>query len=253
MNTHEERLTGGNVAAEVVRIGNTVHKPVTAATAGVEAFLRHLEAAGFTGAPRSLGRDASERYVVEFVPGAIAHEQPPMPLDELRRVGRLIRELHDASVSFQPPADAAWDVVIPPDREELICHNDIAPWNLVKSGDRWVFIDWDGAGPSSRLWDFAYAAHGFVVFLPDGDPVEDAPRLATLVDGYGLDAEQRERLPRMLVDRTRSMFDLLERGARTGEQPWARLHAEGHADHWGPTADYIEANLDTWRGAITTE
>ena len=117
--------------------------------------------------------------------------------------------------------------------------------------DRWVYIDRDGVGPSSRMWDLAYAAHGFVVFLPDGDPERDAPRLSAIVEGYGLDSEQRERLPRMIVDRTRAMFDLLERGARTGEQPWARLHAEGHAEHWGPTADYIEAHLDRWQKAIS--
>jgi hypothetical protein len=41
--------------------------------------------------------------------------------------------------------------------------------------DRWVFIDWDGAGPGSRLWDLAYAAHGFVPLAAGGDPAADAP------------------------------------------------------------------------------
>ena len=46
------------------------------------------------------------------------------------------------------------------------------------------------------------------------------------------------------------MYELLRRGFETGEQPWARLYAEGHADHWGPAADYIEANLEVWRRAL---
>lgn len=71
----------------------------------------------------------------------------PLSTPELNRMGRLIRSLHDAVQDFVPPRDAAWNVVIPPDRRELICHNDLAPWNLVRDGDRWVFIDWDGAGP----------------------------------------------------------------------------------------------------------
>ena len=31
-------------------------------------------------------------------------------------------------------------------------------WNLVRDRDRWVFIDWDGARPGSRLWDLACSA-----------------------------------------------------------------------------------------------
>lgn len=239
----EERLTGGNVSDAVVRVGDTVRKPATAATPAVEAFLAHLNAAGFAGAPRTLGRDERGRHVVEFIPGDLAMGGPPMTRPELARAGRLIRELHDTAATFVPPANAVWEVAIPPDREELTCHHDIAPWNLVRNGDRWVFIDWDGAGPGSRLWDLAYAAHGFVPLRADGDPDHDAPRLRALVDGYGLDAEQRRALPRLIVDHTRAMYDLLEDGARTGRQPWARLHAEGHADHWGPTADYVERNL----------
>ncbi len=247
---HEERLSGGNVSDSVVRVGDTVRKPATPATPAVDAFLAHLDAAGFVGAPATFGIDGRGRHVVEFVPGQLAHDLPPMTLPELNRVGRLIRELHDASATFVPPADAEWDVAIPPDREELICHHDLAPWNLVRDGDRWVFIDWDGSGPGSRLWDLAYAAHGFVQLGAGGDPAYDALRLRALVDGYGLDAGQRRALPQLIVDHTRAMFDLLEDGARTCRQPWARLHAEGHADHWGPAAAYIERNLPVFAAAI---
>lgn len=248
--SNEERLAGGNVSDAVVRIGDTVRKPATAATPAIAAFLAHLDAAGFAGAPRTLGIDEQGRHVVEFVPGEIALAGLPLTLPELGRVGRLIRDLHDASATFVPPADAAWDVAIPPDRAELICHHDLAPWNLVRDGERWVFIDWDGSGPGSRLWDLAYAAHGFIPLGPGGDPAHDAPRLRALVDGYGLDVGQRRALPPLIVAHTRAMSDLLEDGARTGRQPWARLHAEGHADHWGPAAEYIERNLSTFGDAL---
>lgn len=247
---HEEPLGGGNVSASVVRVGETVRKPATLATPAVDAFLTHLDAVGFDGAPATYGTDGQGRHVVEFIPGWLAHDLPTMTLAELGRVGRLIRDLHDASTAFVPPEDAEWDVAIPPDREELICHHDLAPWNLVRDGDRWVFIDWDGSGPGSRLWDLAYAAHGFVQLGAGGDPARDAPRLCALVDGYGLDAEQRRALPQLIVDHTRAMFDLLEDGARTGRQLWVRLHAEGHADHWGPAADYAERNLPVFGDAI---
>jgi hypothetical protein len=46
------------------------------------------------------------------------------------------------------------------------------------------------------------------------------------------------------------MYDLLSASSRTGEQPWARLYAEGHGEHWGPAADYIREHLDQWTVAL---
>jgi len=122
----EHALTGGNVSTGVVRIGDTVRKPAGPQTAAVEAFLSYLNAAGFAGAPRTLGRDDAGRHVLEYVPGPTAHDLPPMELDGLHRVGGLIRELHDLSEGFRPPSDARWDVVIQPDRAHLVCHQDLA-------------------------------------------------------------------------------------------------------------------------------
>jgi Ser/Thr protein kinase RdoA (MazF antagonist) len=183
-------------------------------------------------------------------PGRLADTMPPMDLDGLHRVGRLIRELHDISAGFTAPADANWQVVIPPDRSDLVCHHDLAPWNLVCDKDRWVFIDWDGAGPGSRLWDLAWAAKGFVPLDADGDPARDAPRLRALADGYGLTVEQRTELPPLISAHARGMFDVLRAASLTGEQPWARLYAEGHSAYWGPSADYVDRHLDIWTRAL---
>jgi Ser/Thr protein kinase RdoA (MazF antagonist) len=246
-------LSGGNVAAGVVRVGATVRKPVTLATPAVEAVLRHLERVGFTGAPRALGRDEQGRQVLEYVEGPLAHASPPMTAAELRRVGRLVRDLHEAMKSFESPADARWEVAITPDREELVCHHDLAPWNLVLAIERWVFIDWDGAGPGSRLWDLAYTAQSFTPLQAGGDPPRDASRLRALVEGYGADHAERQQLPALIKAHTRGMFDLLVDGARTGRQPWARMHAEGHGEHWGAAADYVGSHADTFVQALATQ
>ncbi|WP_066460446.1 phosphotransferase [Sanguibacter suarezii] len=255
MSLFEETLTGGNVAASVVLVhdpllGATVRKPATVATPAVHALLVHLADVGFDAAPRSFGIDAQNRHVLEYIPGTMANAMPAMTRTELTRVGAMVRDLHDATTSFVPPPGAVWDVGIPADRDDLVCHHDIAPWNLVRDGDRWVIIDWDGAGPGSRLWDLAYAAHGFVPLHAGGDPAVDGPRLRALVDGYGVSAHQRPRFVQLTADHTRAMYDLLVDGARTGTQPWATLHADGHADHWGPAADYITRHRADFRAAL---
>jgi hypothetical protein len=248
--SEEEVLYGGNVAEMVVRVGSTVRKPAGASTGAVEALLDHLANVGFQGAPRSLGRDELGRHVLEYIPGDVAFGLAPPTLSELYRLGALIRELHDASESFTPPHVASWNVVVPPDRKDLICHHDLAPWNLVRSGDRWVFIDWDGAGPGSRLWDLAYSASTFVPLVAGGNPALDGPRLGALVNGYGLDERQRRAFPPLIEAHTRGMFDLLSESSLTGEQPWARLYAEGHGEHWGPAADYVQEHLDEWTAVL---
>jgi len=240
----EQPLAGGNVAAEVVRIGDTVRKPWTAATPSVHAFLGHLS--GFVAAPRALGRDSSGRQILQYVPGELAASMPPMTLAELGRLGGLVRSLHDASADFVPPGDAVWEVAIPADGAELVCHQDLAPWNLIRDGDRWTFIDWDASAPGTRLWDLAYLAQTFVPLVAGGDPAVDGPRLRAVVDGYGLSISDRVRLPAVLTARTWAMYDLLEHGSRNGVLPWARLWEEGHGVHWGSAAEYVAAHVDAW-------
>ena len=46
-----------------------------------------------------------------------------------------------------PPEGSAWNVAITPDAQDLICHHDLAPWNLVRGAGRFAFIDRDrGSG-----------------------------------------------------------------------------------------------------------
>src|SRR4029079_18666368 len=111
------------------------------------------------------GVDERGREVLEFVPGAVPWPERFDLLDpdhQLHRVARLVRDFHDAVSDFAPPPDARWQVLIPADGNEIVAHHDLAPWNLVVDDARWAFIDWDCAAPGTRLWDLAYAVHGFV-------------------------------------------------------------------------------------------
>jgi phosphotransferase family enzyme len=247
-------LTGGNVAAGVVRVGDTVRRPAGPWTPAVHALLDHLHAVGFRGAPRPLGIDDKGREVLTFAAGDVpwpAHFHLVEPADRLARVGRLIRDLHDAAASFSPPPDARWNALIPADRDELIVHHDLAPWNLV-AGDEWVFIDWDGAAPGSRLWDLAYAVHGFVPMSAHAQwqRADAGVRLRILADAYGLDETQRRDLVPLLATRTRAMHDFLRDQAELGTEPWTTHWQTGHGDAWRNDADYLAERTQLWTDAL---
>ncbi len=249
----EARLPGGNAGADVVRVGDTVRRPARVWSASVDALLLHLGSAGFTGAPRALGYDESGRQILSFVEGYV--DPDPSDLDESRvaQVGALIRSFHDASSTFLSGGGQVWNVAIPPNRVELICHNDLAPWNLVRTPHALTIIDWDGAGPGSRLWDLAYAAHGFVPLSPDArlDDRAAAARLAALVRGYGLTDPDRWELVSLLGPRIRSMYVLLRSGHESGTEPWSTLWASGHGDVWLNDALYTEERIALWTDAVS--
>ncbi|MCD2444355.1 phosphotransferase [Agromyces sp. SYSU K20354] len=249
MQEHEHALTGGNATQGVVRVGATVRKPWTPATAGVLEFMGAVRSAGVD-VPEPLGQDELGRQVTEFVPGRLALELPSLSPADLARVGQIVRAIHDASEGFVPRAFAAWDTLIPAPDDELVCHNDLAPWNLIV-GDRWVFIDWDGAGPSTRLWDLAYAAQAFTLSDASEDPKVAAERLKAFVDGYGATTELRSELPSTMARRAEAMYDLLHASHRSGREPWGSMYVNGHGAHWRVAADYVQRSQSTWLEALT--
>jgi len=107
----------------------------------------------------------------------------------------------------------------------VICHNDVAPYNLIVRDSRLVgVIDADMASPGSRLWDVAYLAHRLAPFAEDAsdfDPtVHGSPsvRVALLVEAYGGSWSQEEVVG-MIVARLEELVVFTERrAAETGRR-----------------------------------
>jgi hypothetical protein len=173
-------------------------------TPAVHALLRHLERVGFDGAPRVVGSglEASGRETLTFVEGEFTHPGP-WSLDGAAGVGRLLRALHDATASYQPPPYAVW---FPwhgrglggPAR--VIGHCDVAPWNIVaRDGMPAALVDWEFAGPVDPLVELAQSCwlnaklHDDVVAELEGLPplADRARQLRAIVDAYGLPASDR--------------------------------------------------------------
>jgi len=70
-------------------------------------------------------RDEQGRLVQEYIPGSLAMEREPLDAELLRRIGALVvRAIHEASVGLKVPD--TWDVLIPAQRPDLLCHSDLA-------------------------------------------------------------------------------------------------------------------------------
>jgi aminoglycoside phosphotransferase (APT) family kinase protein len=189
----------------IARRGRQLLRPMGAWSGAVHEYLRHLESAGFAGAPRVLGTDGN-REVLTFIDGEVpadpqwqpgrGHRLPSYARSEaaLIAAARLVRQLHDAARGYRP-TDTGFRFDPRPLRAgEIVSHGDLGPWNTVYTGGVPVaFIDWDAAGPIDPVVDVAAAAWEFVPLAPPGqlreagfDPVPDvAARLRLFLDAYG--------------------------------------------------------------------
>jgi hypothetical protein len=190
----------------IVRRGDQLLRPMGRWSPAVHEYLRHLEAAGFEGAPRVLGIEDG-REVLTFIDGDVAtdprwepghgHRLPPYARTEraLRGAAELIRQLHTAAAGFRPAITCYRFHPHPPRPGEIVSHGDLGPWNTVyRHGTPVAFIDWDAAQPVDPLADLAAAAWTFVPLAPPGQlaeagfgPLPDlAARLRVFLDAYGL-------------------------------------------------------------------
>ncbi len=261
MEHDETPLTGGNLST-VVRVGDTVRRSLHPWSTAVHGLLRHLEAQGFDGVPRFLGIDDRGREILTYIPGEVGAYPFPafMWSDEsLASAARLLRRFHDATVDYTAPEGAAWQFSYPdPTRHEVICHNDVAPYNMVfVDGRPQTLIDFDTAGPGPRVWDLAYAAYTFVPLgsffpLADGGTVpyassvhaaERARRLRLLQIAYG---HLMEDLLPAVSHRLDAVCENLETRATAGDKSYQQLVADGHLDHYRHEVAFVRRHSVEW-------
>lgn len=262
----EVPLVGGDMTDGVVRIGDTVRRPLRPHSPAVHGLLRHLAAAGFDGAPRVLGIDDQDREILGWLPG----ETPGRPLppyavtdEALAGVAGLLRRYHDAAAGHRPPPDARWDdrfTANLDDEPELIGHCDVTFDNVVFDGSRpYALIDFDLARPTSRLFDVVTTLRHWA---PLADPADRdtlltridvarvGRRLALFCDAYGLDrAARREVLPAARLRFIRSHAAMRARAEHEGGG-WARVWRAGAGNRLLRGRDWLDLHWDELDAAL---
>jgi hypothetical protein len=144
----EVALRGGMTTPGVVRVGDTVRRPMQENSAFVHDVLRHLERREFDHAPRFLGIDEKGRAMLTYISGTVPRQVGGFQKAQWLEAARLLKRFHDATVDCDLKGE-----------HEVVCHGDPGPGNCVfRDGMPFALIDFDGARPGKREEDVGYAA-----------------------------------------------------------------------------------------------
>lgn len=164
----------------VVRIGDGIRRKAPLTNGLVVPLLCYLEKVGFAGAPRVLDASDPAFPLFEFLHGevpALGWFGDPV----LIAAAQLIRRYHDATRPLLSKIKGQAD-------GDVICHNDLAPFNCVfRGGMPIALIDFEAAAIGRWLNDLAYATW---MWLNLGDPrisaMTQASRIGVFAGAYGV-------------------------------------------------------------------
>ncbi|WP_042449585.1 phosphotransferase family protein [Streptacidiphilus jiangxiensis] len=197
-------LAGGRLTVGVVRVGNSVRRPLNDSSEFVQALLDLFERRGFSGAPRYLGQ-ADGIDILSYLPGDVPARFQVWEDRQVAAAGELLRAMHEASRGSGLAG-----------RFPVVCHHDPGPNNAVfRDGLPVAWIDFDMAAPGSPMEDIGYAAWSWCISSKRPTSVDrQAEQVKILVDSYGLEGPERA----VVVD------SILERQARNARF-WAAILA----------------------------
>ena len=253
----EVELTGG-VAHRglVVRVGDTVRRP--GSSPAVHALLEHLAAVGFEGAPRFLGVDDRGRDVLSYIEGTPA--VPPYPAwaltdEALVSVAELLRGYHSAAAAFDP-GPHAWPTTLPGRYTgELVTHNDPNLDNVIfRDGRAVALIDFDLAGPGSRVWDVAAAARMWAPLRPDEHIPDERrgralARFQLFLDAYGVPPDERADVVAAVRVNQQWFCRLVEAEVWAGHEGFTEYWTSGASERAVATARWLSQNESDLRAA----
>ncbi len=232
---HRESLPGSSAnGGKVFRRGTTVIRPVGPHCAATTTLLEALAARSFPSpVPLSVNADGSQ--VFRWIAGEVAVSGRPgwaMSDVALFSVGRLVRTYHDTVATLSLPSGLDWsDEAADPEGGDIICHNDLAPANVVfRDGRAFALVDFDFAAPGRRVWDLAALCRQWLRLRLEpseltgaGAPAERFRGMSAFAQGYGLSASDHDALVEAIPETFKLGSAFVRRRAEAGDPAYVAM------------------------------
>lgn len=216
---------------EIIKIGNTVHRPTHWWTPAVHDLLSYLESVDFPYSPRVIGFDDKGREILSYIEGESGkYGWEKIVSDEgLKKYAKFLLSYHQAIKDYKPPENAEWAYANgAPGSGQIICHGDFGPWNIVWKGDEPIgIVDWDFVLPAKPEFDVLYALEYSAPFCSDEDAsklraFKAAPdrkhRIGVFLSEYGIDISD---VAKKVASQQREVGIFVKKLADRGLQPQA--------------------------------
>ncbi len=248
-----EQQLNDNPLKPIVKIGDTIHRPVGWWTPSVHVLLKYLSDVGYKYSPRVLGFDEQGREVLSYIEGQSGGDgwAKIIPDEGLKIFAKLLREYHEVIANFKPPADSEWAYSKgAPKKGEVMCHGDFGPWNVVWQGSEPVgIVDWDFVLPAKPEYDILYALEYSAPFRNDENTLEwhhfpEIPdrkhRVNVFLGAYG--TSSIENIAQKVANMQRQVGKYEEQLAKRGLQPQVDWIANGDLDRIEEWAAWTETH-----------
>lgn len=262
----EKAFTNGNMSKVYLKDGK-IYRSLKPYSKIIHRLLKHLEEKEIAFVPRFLGIDEeSKMEILSFVNGESLEDycggsSLNEKCERISKVGSLLRIYHDATVDFKFYKDDKWFLEYKGDlAKEVICHNDVAPYNMTFIYNEPVgIIDFDTACPAPRVWDIAYALYRFVPLgreVYDGnkksyrnyeDEIDANERkilIKYFLEGYGWD-NTLEVLENVIL-RLEALVSLFDKECENGNEAFIKMRDEGHQKFYIDEIAFIKKNMREW-------
>ena len=178
-----------------------------------------------------------------------------------RKVAEIMRGYHDATTLFERSDMERWMFSYEGSLDkEVICHNDIAPYNITFVDDiPYGMIDFDTCCPGPRIWDIVYALYRFVPFSKEVYDMElqgyrnyEADRhkelrkscIHAFFDTYGMECP--DDLFEQMVARLQALADLIYNEANNGNEVFMKMLDDGHRTLYLDEIKFIKEHAKEW-------